>query len=287
MSWDAFLPADEPAPPRAATTTEDRGEAKTAEAAAHAREHHCHARRCEARCPPEYLMCFRHWKMVPAELQAAVWKHYRAGQCDDMRPSAAWHEAATAAIAAVYVKEHPRFAAAERAAAGLATDPALAPARATPSPPPQVELALDQADADAAATDGDPQCRSPPVEPSEPSESALATGYATPPEKKPSKSELKNAWMGQAVRRHDKERIRMYCEAMALVLHKLKERRADLLTEHARAARPEAGARLAENEYMAGWIVELGIVRSEDHFEDECRRLGVDPSMFLRHLPPS
>ena len=67
--------------------------------------HHCHARGCTTRCPPEHLMCGRHWRKVPRRIQRLVWAHYRPGQCDDKRPSAEWHEAADAAIAAVAVKE--------------------------------------------------------------------------------------------------------------------------------------------------------------------------------------
>lgn len=60
--------------------------------------HHCHARGCTTPCKPEYLMCPRHWRMVPVRLQRGVWRTYRDGQCDDMSPSAEWHVAADAAI---------------------------------------------------------------------------------------------------------------------------------------------------------------------------------------------
>jgi hypothetical protein len=60
--------------------------------------HHCHARGCQVPVKPELLMCLRHWRMVPHPLQRAVWAAYRPGQCDDKRPSAAWHRAADAAI---------------------------------------------------------------------------------------------------------------------------------------------------------------------------------------------
>lgn len=73
----------------------------------HAPGHHCHARGCPELVPPEMLMCRRHWFMVPKPVRARVWATYRAGQCDDMRPSEAWHEAADAAIAAVAAKERP------------------------------------------------------------------------------------------------------------------------------------------------------------------------------------
>jgi len=67
--------------------------------------HHCHARNCTTAVPPEKLMCLRHWRMVPKAIQREVWKHYRPGQCDDKKPSEAWHRAADAAIAAVHDKE--------------------------------------------------------------------------------------------------------------------------------------------------------------------------------------
>lgn len=68
-------------------------------------EHTCHAIGCSTPCPPEYLMCPRHWRMVPYKFQRRVWATYRDGQCDDMNPSAEWHLAADAAICAVALKE--------------------------------------------------------------------------------------------------------------------------------------------------------------------------------------
>jgi hypothetical protein len=44
--------------------------------------------------------------MVPAHIQGAVYKNYRHGQCDDKRPSQAWHDAADAAIKAVWAAEN-------------------------------------------------------------------------------------------------------------------------------------------------------------------------------------
>lgn len=70
--------------------------------------HHCHARNCKLKVPPEMLMCKRHWFMVPMPIRNRVWKHYRKGQCDDMRPSEEWLEAANDAIAAVYKAERAR-----------------------------------------------------------------------------------------------------------------------------------------------------------------------------------
>ena len=67
--------------------------------------HHCHARGCETPVRPQLLMCRRHWFQVPRDIQAAVYRHYRDGQCDDMQPSEAWHEAASAAIGFVAARE--------------------------------------------------------------------------------------------------------------------------------------------------------------------------------------
>ena len=67
--------------------------------------HHCHARGCAVETKPEMLMCLKHWRMVPKNVQRAVWSHYRPGQCDDKDPSEHWHTAADAAIGFVAVKE--------------------------------------------------------------------------------------------------------------------------------------------------------------------------------------
>jgi hypothetical protein len=67
--------------------------------------HACHARRCAINVKPELLMCFRHWRMVPSDIQSVVWKSYRPGQCDNKRPSEEWHEAADAAIGFIAVRE--------------------------------------------------------------------------------------------------------------------------------------------------------------------------------------
>lgn len=63
--------------------------------------HRCHNPECRKPCKPEWLMCFHCWSKVPAKLKAAVYRTYREGQCQDMRPSAAWHRAADAAIQSV------------------------------------------------------------------------------------------------------------------------------------------------------------------------------------------
>jgi hypothetical protein len=63
--------------------------------------HTCHAVACEATCPPKYLMCGRHWRMVPTVLQEAVWANYRPGQEQRGLPTDEWFQAARAAQVAV------------------------------------------------------------------------------------------------------------------------------------------------------------------------------------------
>ena len=69
-------------------------------------EHTCHARGCTtpvARC---MLMCPRHWRRVPAPLRARVLATYQPGQEAGRAPvTAAWREAAAAAIEAVAAVE--------------------------------------------------------------------------------------------------------------------------------------------------------------------------------------
>lgn len=55
-------------------------------------------------------MCPPHWRMVPKDLQQAVWANYRPGQCDDKDVTRAWLDAADAAIEAVWKKEQEAMA---------------------------------------------------------------------------------------------------------------------------------------------------------------------------------
>lgn len=50
-------------------------------------------------------MCAKHWAMVPPVAQAAVYRHYRDGQCQDGQPSQEWFDAAHLAIAHVAKQE--------------------------------------------------------------------------------------------------------------------------------------------------------------------------------------
>ena len=49
--------------------------------------HTCHAEGCSKAVAPKYLMCPRHWGMVPRPQQLEIWRHYRNGQEVDKRPS--------------------------------------------------------------------------------------------------------------------------------------------------------------------------------------------------------
>lgn len=71
----------------------------------------CKATGCSTPIRVTHLMCARHWRMVPAEIQRDVWTSYRPGQCDDGgRPSLAWIGAASRAVQAVAAVERDRAA---------------------------------------------------------------------------------------------------------------------------------------------------------------------------------
>lgn len=60
--------------------------------------HHCHARRCQTPVPPRIMMCDRHWRMVPSDLQDRIYKAYRPGQERDKEPSMHYIDLAFEAI---------------------------------------------------------------------------------------------------------------------------------------------------------------------------------------------
>lgn len=67
--------------------------------------HECFVPSCHAEIPVSFLMCFKHWKQVPKELQRAVWRHYRDGQqFDSEKISRDYVDAATKAAAFVEEK---------------------------------------------------------------------------------------------------------------------------------------------------------------------------------------
>lgn len=67
--------------------------------------HHCHAAGCLASVPPTMLMCGRHWRKVPRDIQNRVYRHYRHGQCDDWQITHEYAEAAKAAVRSVALAE--------------------------------------------------------------------------------------------------------------------------------------------------------------------------------------
>jgi len=67
--------------------------------------HACHARGCDKAVPPKMLMCLRHWRMVPRDLQKAVWREYVTGQETRKDPTDAYMAVQAAAVDAVAAKE--------------------------------------------------------------------------------------------------------------------------------------------------------------------------------------
>ena len=70
-------------------------------------EHYCHAIDCEKEVPPRLLMCAKHWKMVPKNLQSEIWRLYRPGQDRDKNPSFEYLDAMTDCIRFVREREKP------------------------------------------------------------------------------------------------------------------------------------------------------------------------------------
>ena len=67
--------------------------------------HTCHATGCKKAVPPVMFMCKKHWLSLPKVLRDAVWRTYRAGQCDDWNISHQYADAARAAVTFVAEKE--------------------------------------------------------------------------------------------------------------------------------------------------------------------------------------
>lgn len=60
--------------------------------------HRCHATACTKTVPPQMFSCRPHWFGLPKSYRDAIWRTYRAGQCDDMSPSREYCLAAKAAV---------------------------------------------------------------------------------------------------------------------------------------------------------------------------------------------
>lgn len=70
-------------------------------------DHHCHALGCKASCPPRWLMCAKHWRKVPRDIQAEVYATVvKRGRYIDETWSP-WWRAQAKAIAHVAFLEHP------------------------------------------------------------------------------------------------------------------------------------------------------------------------------------
>jgi hypothetical protein len=52
------------------------------------RGHGCHWPGCTTSVPPALWGCRKHWYMLPIGIRTRIWRAYRSGQEDDMRPSA-------------------------------------------------------------------------------------------------------------------------------------------------------------------------------------------------------
>lgn len=70
------------------------------------RSHTCHWPGCARQVPPAMWGCKAHWYRLPAAIRQRIWSAYRPGQERDMRPSAAYLNAADEAQA--WIREHGR-----------------------------------------------------------------------------------------------------------------------------------------------------------------------------------
>lgn len=59
-------------------------------AARQTRGHACHWPGCDKQCPPAMWGCAPHWYRLPYQLRDKIWATYRAGQEEDLNPSAAY-----------------------------------------------------------------------------------------------------------------------------------------------------------------------------------------------------
>lgn len=67
--------------------------------------HSCHANECSVATEPRMFMCLKHWKMVPAHKQAAVWKAYREAPKPGRARNRAYLTACADAVEHVAVQE--------------------------------------------------------------------------------------------------------------------------------------------------------------------------------------
>jgi hypothetical protein len=60
------------------------------------RGHTCHWPGCGKQVPPAMWGCSQHWFRLPRALRDRIWRAYRPGQENDMRPTESYMEAAQA-----------------------------------------------------------------------------------------------------------------------------------------------------------------------------------------------
>ncbi len=70
-------------------------------------KHLCHALGCMSNCPPRWLMCRRHWKKVPPDIQVEVYRTVKLRGTHIDVSWAPWWRAQAQAIAAVAHMEQP------------------------------------------------------------------------------------------------------------------------------------------------------------------------------------
>lgn len=70
--------------------------------------HECHADGCDVEVPPKMLMCLRHWRMVPRDLQKRVWAEYVPGQEVRKDPTDSYLDVQREAVDVVARKEGRR-----------------------------------------------------------------------------------------------------------------------------------------------------------------------------------
>ncbi|MFP4538871.1 MAG: hypothetical protein ACLFPA_11290 [Dichotomicrobium sp.] len=68
------------------------------------RGHTCHWPGCTRQVPPAMWGCKYHWFRLPKHLRDRIWRHYRPGQENDMKPSEEYLAAADAVQQ--WIREH-------------------------------------------------------------------------------------------------------------------------------------------------------------------------------------
>ena len=72
------------------------------------RLHACHWPGCEKQVPPAMWGCTQHWYALPKPLRDRIWRAYRPGQENDLKPSATYLEVARDVQAWIREREKPK-----------------------------------------------------------------------------------------------------------------------------------------------------------------------------------